>query len=280
LSFYGIGNDEFCWQQQERSMAARVTEHSERGSLTAHLQALLSHYGPQNWWPAQTRFEVIIGAYLTQNTSWRNVELAMANLRRAGILNPVGIRSISPKRLQALVRPSGFFRQKARRLKIFVRFLDVNYRGSLSRMFAQPTAELRGQLLRLEGVGRETADSILLYAGGHPIFVVDAYTRRIFDADRHGVIAGARAMDYDQLRLTIESAVTRDLLPYALPEAANPRHPPSRMSRAKRSDTARLFGEIHAAIVRAGNDHCRSVPRCEGCPLQSFLPKGCRENAT
>src|SRR5882724_6610558 len=98
-------------------MAGLVTEHHEKTSLSAHLQALLSHYGPQNWWPAQTRFEVIVGAYLTQNTSWRIVELAIANLRRAGVLNPAGIRTVPLKKLQALVRPSGFFRQKARRLK-------------------------------------------------------------------------------------------------------------------------------------------------------------------
>jgi endonuclease-3 related protein len=250
-----------------------MTADYKTGSLAAHLQALLSHYGPQNWWPAQSRFEVIVGAYLTQNTSWRNVELAMANLRRARILNPAGIRGIKLQRLEGLVHPSGFFRQKARRLKIFVRFLDAHYGGSLTRMFAQPTAELRAQLLQLEGVGRETADSILLYAGGHPIFVIDAYTRRIFDTERHAVIPGARTMDYDELRLTIESAITRDLLPQTLPAASNPRHPPSRMGHAKRSDTARLFNEIHAAIVRTGNDHCRTAPNCEGCPLQSFLSK-------
>ena len=263
-------------------MAGLVTENREKTSLNAHLQALLSHYGPQNWWPAQTRFEVIVGAYLTQNTSWRNVELAIANLRRAGVLNPAGIRGLPLKQLQALVRPSGFFRQKARRLKIFVRFLDTHYGGFLSRMFAQPTDELRAELLSLEGVGRETADSILLYAGGHPVFVVDAYTRRIFGAERHGVFANAKTMDYDELRLIMESAFLRDLLPYSMPTATiNPRHAPSRMSRAKRSDAARVFAEIHAAIVRTGNDHCRSIPRCEGCPLQSFLAKRtCPENAT
>jgi len=261
-------------------MAASMTEAHERASLGTHLQVLLSHYGPQNWWPAQTRFEVIIGAYLTQNTSWRNVELAIANLRRARILNLSGIRTVPLRKLEALIKPSGFFRQKARRLKIFVRFLDTGYSGSLSRMFAQPTDELRAELLTLEGIGRETADSILLYAGGHPVFVVDAYARRIFDTQRHGIIAGAKTMDYDQLRLIIEAAVLRDLLPYSLPAADNPRHPPSRMSRAQRNDAARLFGEIHAAIVRTGNEHCRSIPQCEGCPLQSFLPKISRENAT
>jgi endonuclease III related protein len=261
-------------------MATSVME-DRKTSLSTHLLALLSHYGPQNWWPAQSRFEVIVGAYLTQNTSWRNVEIAIANLRRAGILNVAGFRLVSLTRLESLVRPSGFFRQKARRLKIFVRFLDATYGGSLSRMFAQPTKVLRAQLLSLEGVGRETADSILLYAGGHPVFVVDAYTRRIFGAERHGIIGNAETMDYDQLRIAIESAMLRKLPRHSSPAAINPRHPPSRMSRAKRSDAARLFGEIHAAIVRTGNDHCRSVPQCDGCPLQSFLPKrSCRENAT
>src|SRR5438270_6349658 len=106
-------------------MAALVAEHPERRPLSAHLAALLSHYGPQNWWPAESRFEVIVGAYLTQNTSWRNVELALANLRRERVLTPAGIREIPLRRLETLVRPSGFFRQKAPRLKTFVRFLDA-----------------------------------------------------------------------------------------------------------------------------------------------------------
>src|SRR2546423_12671361 len=120
-------------------MAGLMSEDREKASLSTHLEAMLSHYGPQNWWPAQTRFEVVVGAYLTQNTSWRNVELAIANLRRARVLNTAGIRGVRLEKLEALVRPSGFFRQKARRLKIFVRFLDTHYGGFLSPRFAKTT---------------------------------------------------------------------------------------------------------------------------------------------
>src|SRR5579862_8776686 len=135
--------------------------------------------GPQHWWPAETQFEVIAGAILTQNTSWTNVERALAKLREANVLNIEGIRALPLEELEQLIRSSGYFRQKADRLKRFVGFLDERYGGSLARMFAAPTALLRSELLALKGVGPETADSILLYGGGHQIFVVDAYTRRI-----------------------------------------------------------------------------------------------------
>ena len=242
------------------------------GTLGQHLSALYDHYGPQNWWPAQSRFEVITGAYLTQNTSWRNVELAIKNLRQARVLHVRGMRALSIRKLEQLIRPSGYFRQKARRLKFFIRFLDNFYGGSLDRMFRQPTTKLRGELLALEGVGPETADSILLYAGGHPVFVVDAYTRRIFE-QRHRAIADAGTVDYEQLRSTIEKAVYLNLLPNWNPETAvkNSRHLPSRVSLARRSDAARIFNELHAVIVRTGNDHCRTLAKCDGCPLQRFL---------
>lgn len=254
---------------------ADLNDREAGGVLGQHLSALYAHYGPQNWWPAQSRFEVIVGAFLTQNTSWKNVEPAIMNLSRARVLTVSGIRAIPRKRLELLVRPSGYFRQKARRLKIFVRFLDKSYRGSLERMFRRPTSELRNELLALEGVGPETADSILLYAGGHPVFVLDAYTRRLFDADRHGIIPNVRSANYEELRSTMENAVYHHLLPDWNFGASTtlPRHAPSRMSRAKRSEAARVFSELHAVIVRVGNDHCRTIPKCEGCPLQSFLPK-------
>src|SRR5438270_104044 len=151
-----------------------------------YYKSLLSRYGPQNWWPAQSRFEVIMGAYLTQNTNWGNVEKAMSNLRRARALGLKALRELPLRKLEELVRPSGYFRQKARKLKIFIDFLDRKYSGSLDRMFSQPTDKLRAELLELNGVGPETADSILLYAGNHPVFVVDAYTRRVLE--RHGII--------------------------------------------------------------------------------------------
>jgi endonuclease-3 related protein len=160
-------------------------------------------WGRQHWWPAQSRFEVIVGAFLTQNTNWSNVEIAMRKLRSAGVLNVDGIRELPIDRLEQLVRSSGYFRQKAARLKNFVRFLDDTYSGSLTRVFAQPTATLREQLLSLNGVGPETADSILLYAGQHPIFVVDAYTRRI--AARHGILPA----DADYRSRSREAHLTR-----------------------------------------------------------------------
>src|SRR5688572_9196051 len=149
--------------------------------LAEYYQTLMRAHGPQNWWPARSRFEIIVGAFLTQNTAWVNVEQAMANLRAARALSPAAIGDMPLRKLHVLVRPSGYHRQKALRLKQFVRFLDKRYGGSLKRMFARPTEELRAELLSLNGVGPETADSILLYAGGHEVFPVDAYTRRILE---------------------------------------------------------------------------------------------------
>ena len=238
-------------------------------SIRQYYLSLLERWGPQNWWPAQSRFEVIVGAYLTQNTAWTNVEKAIAALRRARVLTVKGIRDVPQDRLEQLVRSSGYYRQKAQRLKNFVAFLDANYGGSLVRMFAQATEKLRSELLALNGVGPETADSILLYAGGHPVFVVDAYTRRILA--RHGVIESRAG--YEDIRRLIEQAISS-----AGPESMRvlkpgnkPRHPVSRMSARKRSALVRHYDELHALIVRTGNEHCRKTPGCEGCPLQKYL---------
>jgi endonuclease III related protein len=238
--------------------------------LIQYYVALYRRWGPQNWWPAQSRLEVIVGAYLTQNTNWSNVEKAIANLRRERVLSVRALREIPLGRLQTLVRPSGYFRQKAKKLKTFVRFLDKNYSGSLDRMFAQPTGKLRKELLALNGVGPETADSILLYAGNHPVFVVDAYTRRLFE--RHGVIT--KKTGYEEIRALLEQAVTLatpETLKFEI-QGAEPRHPVSRMSRASRSELAQHFNEWHALIVRVGNQYCRSTAKCEECPLRTFLP--------
>jgi endonuclease-3 related protein len=164
-----------------------MPELSDEEKIVALYSTLGRAWGRQHWWPAQSRFEVILGAYLTQNTSWSNVEIAMRNLRSARVLNVEGIRKISVGRLERLIQSSGYFRQKAQRLKTFVRFLDRKYEGSLTKMFARPTRELREELLSLNGVGPETADSILLYAGQHAVFVVDTYTRRL--AIRHGILS-------------------------------------------------------------------------------------------
>jgi len=137
--------------------------------IRGYFEALYEHWGRQHWWPAHSGFEVIVGAYLTQNTSWTNVERALASLRAARALSVAGIRRTPLRKIERLIRSAGYFRQKARRLKLFVRFLDERYSGSLAKMFAEPTAKLRQELLALEGIGPETADSILLYAGNHPV---------------------------------------------------------------------------------------------------------------
>jgi endonuclease-3 related protein len=242
---------------------------SPSDKIRQYYVALVRRWGAQNWWPAQSRFEVIVGAYLTQNTAWTNVEKAMTNLRRARVLSVKGLREIGQAELEQLVRPSGYFRQKAQKLKTFIQFLDTKYGGSLDRMFAQPTEKLRSELLDLNGVGPETADSILLYGGNHPVFVVDAYTRRILE--RHGLIHPKAT--YEEIRSFIEKAITSsepDILK-VLDPGAEPRHPVSRMSAMQRSHIAQHYNEFHALIVKIGNELCRSTPRCERCPLQHFF---------
>jgi endonuclease-3 related protein len=212
------------------------------GELLRYYEVMSGALGPMHWWPAQTPFEVIVGAILTQSTGWGNVERAIANLRAARVLTPSAMLRISTPRLAMLVRPSGYFRQKAKKLKAFVRFLQAGYGGSLKRMFLTPTLELREKLLSVHGIGPETADSILLYAGNHPVFVVDAYTHRIFG--RHGITDGKP--NYENVRAFIENSI------------------PSRPE---------LFNEFHALIVNTGKNWCRKKsPRCQDCPLRSLLP--------
>jgi endonuclease III related protein len=243
--------------------------HTTRSQIPCYYTSLLSRYGPQNWWPARSRFQVIVGAYLTQNTNWSNVEKALLNLRRARLLSVRAMRQAPLPELEAMVRPSGYFRQKAQKLKTFIAFLDNRYSGSLTRMFAQPTEKLRAELLELNGVGPETADSILLYAGNHPVFVVDAYTRRVLL--RHGII-GERA-GYEEIRSLIEHAISSAKAESLVVTSANPdpRHAVSPMSSAARSTLAQHYNEFHALIVRVGNHYCRTKANCEGCPLQQFL---------
>jgi endonuclease III related protein len=242
----------------------------QRGAIISYYKSLLSRYGPQNWWPAQSRFEVVVGAYLTQNTNWSNVEKALNNLRRARVLNLDAMRRMPLAQLEELVRPSGYFRQKAAKLKTFIAFVYQQYSGSLTRMFSQPTEKLRAELLELNGVGPETADSILLYAGNHPVFVVDAYTRRILE--RHGIITAKTG--YEEIRRLIEdalSSVEAAALPAQEP-GPDPRHAPSRMSRRTRGRMAQHYNELHALIVRTANQFCRATPDCAGCHLKNYLP--------
>jgi endonuclease-3 related protein len=210
--------------------------------LLRYYEAMSEALGPMHWWPAKTPFEVIVGAILTQSTAWANVERAIANLRPARMLTPAAILRARTSQLAERIRPSGYFRQKAKKLKAFARFLESRYAGSLARMFRTPTTVLREELLSVHGIGPETADSILLYAGNHPVFVVDAYTHRIFG--RHGVTTGKP--DYEGVRSLFEGSL-----------------PPN----------PELFNEFHALIVNTGKNWCRkSAPRCEGCPLRSLLP--------
>jgi endonuclease-3 related protein len=230
-------------------------------------------WGRQHWWPAETPFEVIVGTLLTQNTSWTNVERALGSLRAAGKLSVAGIRELPLRKLEKLVRSSGYFRQKARRLKNFVAFLDSRYSGSLERMFATPTEALRTELLALNGIGPETADSILLYGGNHAIFVVDAYTRRILQ--RHEML-NAEAK-YDDIRTLVERALRHQQPLPLLPDSSASRpkvHPPSAMSSADRSPLSQVYNEMHGLFVQVGKHYCqKSEPKCEACPLGPMLKK-------
>ena len=205
---------------------------------------LMAAYGPQQWWPAETAIEVIVGAYLTQNTSWRGVERSIANLKERGVMRLCGLREVSEEELRLLIRPSGYMLRKAAAIKAFVAFLDREHGGLLARLAAQPTSVVRPQLLALPGVGEETADAILLYALFHPVPVVDEYLRRI--ADRHGL--ATRSQKYSEVRDLVERAFAGDAPEWRVP----------------------LLNEFHALVVAVGKNHCGPNPRCQGCPLAAF----------
>ncbi len=199
-------------------------------------QRLLGRYGPQHWWPAQEPFEVITGAILTQSTAWTNVEKALANLKVAGKLSPEGLRKLSEAELAGLIRPCGYYHVKARRLKAFVNFLGENFNDDLDRLFKSDIDELRGRLLGIYGIGEETADSIILYAGNRPAFVIDAYTRRVID--RMGLTPPHHGYAGYQTLFTAN-----------LP-----------------ADT-KTFNEYHALLVRHDKEVCRQRPLCQNCCL-------------
>lgn len=210
--------------------------------LRNYFEKALQDLGPQKWWPGETPFEVCVGAILTQNTSWTNVEKAIANLKNRGVLSPHGMYALPPEDLAALIKPAGYFNLKTKRLRNFLKFLIEEYDGDLERMKGEGASSLREKLLSVRGIGPETADSILLYALEKPVFVVDAYTRRIFL--RHGAIS--EEADYHE----IQDHMTRHL------------------------DTdAATFNEFHALIVNVGKNWCKSRgPDCEHCPWKPFLP--------
>jgi endonuclease III related protein len=211
---------------------------------------LMRAYGPQRWWPARTRFEVVLGAYLTQNTSWKAVERSLANLRAAGALTPAGLRAVPLAKLRKLIQPSGFYTRKAPALKAFIKMLDDEFGGSLESLAATPAEVLRLRLLDLPGVGQETADAILLYALGHAVPVADEYLRRI--AERHRLLApaqGRRRISYGALADLTRRAFAVD------PEPVR----------------ATLFNEFHALAVAVGKAHCGRTAHCENCPLARDL---------
>lgn len=195
-----------------------------------------AHYGPTHWWPGDSPFEVAIGAILTQNTAWSNVEKAIWQLKQAHLLMPRRMLDAPTESLEAAIRSSGYYRQKAERLRIFCEYLREQYRGSMARMAARPLAALREELLELKGIGLETADDILLYACDKPVFVVDAYTKRIF----HRCGLTPETIHYDTLQQLVHVAMPPDVP---------------------------VYKEFHGLIVWTGKDFCRKTPRCSGCPL-------------
>ncbi|MCM8796921.1 MAG: endonuclease III domain-containing protein [Candidatus Omnitrophica bacterium] len=201
---------------------------------------LYAYFGPQYWWPAETPFEVMIGAILTQNTSWSNVERAINNLKKERLLSAKKLNRLRPRRLAALIKSAGYYNIKSRRLKSFLEFIFKEYDASLEKMREAPYTKLRQQLLAVNGIGQETADSILLYALGKPVFVVDAYTKRIFS--RHKLID--EDADYAQVQEFFMTGLPRN---------------------------ARLFNEYHALLVRLGKEFClKNNPKCALCPLRDI----------
>lgn len=197
-------------------------------------------FGPQHWWPGGTPFEVIVGTILTQNTNWKNVEKAIANLKRGGLLNAKRLLDLPPATLARLIQPAGYFRVKAKRLRNFLNFFCNGYGGKISSLEKGELPELREKLLSVNGIGPETADSILLYALGKPIFVIDAYTKRILS--RHYLVP--EDTTYDEMQ-----ELFMDNLPHK----------------------AKLYNEYHALLVKCGKDFCRTKkPRCKECPLNGW----------
>lgn len=204
--------------------------------LKTTFDKLAAAYGPRHWWPAETPFEVAIGAILTQNTNWKNVEMAIANLRCEVDLTPQALSALSREKLEELIRPSGFFRQKTERLLLLADYLRQNHKGRLENLLSHPLEDAREELLQLKGIGPETADSILLYAGEHPSFVVDAYTKRLFS--RLGNLQGSET--YEQVRSLFMSHLPPD---------------------------TDLYNEYHALIVEHCKQYCRVRPLCSECSL-------------
>jgi endonuclease-3 related protein len=224
-----------------------ISKKTEAGLRRAY-ELMRARAGHQHWWPGETPFEVCVGAILTQNTAWTNVERAIANLKTVRVLEPEKLFALPEAKLAELIRPAGFFNVKARRLRSFLRVLVEQFGGELGKLFAGETAVVRERLLAIHGIGPETADGMLLYAGGHRSFVIDAYTKRIFQ--RH-LWCGAD-VEYDELKLLCESALNQ------------------------KTGEAQLdyWQDYHAQLVMVGKHFCRPrAPRCDVCPLKPLLPR-------
>ena len=213
-----------------------------RPPLLVVYRRLRARFGHAAWWPGESAFEVCVGAILVQNTAWANVERTLEGLRGSGLLSYDALRRLSASRLAPLLRSSGTFRVKAARLRAFLDFLGEEYGGRVEAMRAEEPRRLRDKLLAVRGIGPETADAIALYAAGHPLFVVDAYTRRI--VSRLGWLRGDEP--YEAVQRFFEDRLPRD---------------------------ADLFGDFHAQLVRLARDHCRPRPRCDDCPLEGLCPR-------
>ncbi|MBL7074292.1 endonuclease III domain-containing protein [candidate division KSB1 bacterium] len=215
---------------------------SLRNKLLRIYNLLLVHFGPRGWWPGNSPLEIMVGAILTQNTNWVNVEKAIANLQSENLLSINGLTKVSQKKLTSLIRPSGYFNQKAKKIRAFMDFVNAEFGGKLDNMAGVETQSLRGKLLGVKGIGEETADSILLYALDKPVFVIDAYTRRVFHRlgmvngkDPYGVLQG---FFMDNLPLNVD-----------------------------------LYNEYHALIVHQGKTVCQRIPLCESCVLETECAK-------
>jgi len=220
-----------------RATPKRSREADRNPPLLEIYRLMFNRFGHRDWWPGDTPLEIIIGAILTQNTAWKNVEKAIRNLKEAKRLSLKGLREVSERELADVIRPSGYFNQKAKKIKAFLAFLDDRYGGSITKMKRASLEKLRTELLEVNGIGPETADSILLYALDKKVFVVDAYTRRIFA--RHFYFDPNPG--YHEVQARFERELPAD---------------------------AELFNDFHAQIVATGNRYCRRRPRCEGCPLE------------
>jgi len=206
-----------------------------KSKLELVFDTLYNYFGPQHWWPGDSPWEIAVGAILTQQVAWSNVEKAIKTLKDNGVLDLKQILNADPDQIKILIKPVGFYNQKATRLLGFASYVFKKY-GNIETMLDRPTFDVREELLSIKGIGKETADSILLYAGGHPVFVIDAYTNRLA---RCLCISGVE--DYNLLQAVFESMIPKDV---------------------------QIYNEYHALIVRLGKEHCRAKPMCYGCPVK------------